>query len=77
MFLSPTYPTRVTFGSMIFFIVPILRMTNQIIVKNEKVYRIFCRAVWFGYMAFVMQMLTKILYTVLNGEIWRLGVPFV
>lgn len=67
MFLSPTYPPRATFGSMIFFIVPILRMTNQIIVKNEKVYRIFCSAVWFGYAAFVMQMLTKILYTVLKG----------
>lgn len=67
MILSPTYPPRATIGSLCFFLVSILRITNQIVEKNEKVYRIFCSAVWFGYVAFIMQMLTKILYTVLKG----------
>lgn len=67
MILSPTYPPRATFGQMIFFVIPVLRMTNQIVEKDERVYRIICSAAWFGYVAFVMQLLTQILYVVLKG----------
>lgn len=67
MVLSPTYPPRATFGSMIFFIVAILRMIDQILDKNEKFLRINYLAACFGYLAFTMHMLTAVGYMVLKS----------
>lgn len=66
MILSPSYPPRATVGSMVFFIIPILRIANQIVGQHEKAYRVLCCATCFGYFAFVMQVLTQILYTILK-----------
>ena len=67
MILSPTYPPRSIFGSMIFFIIAILRMANQVTEQDQRMRRIICCTVWFGYVAFVMQMLTAAGYMILKN----------
>lgn len=67
MILAPTYPPRATMGSMVFFLVPIMRMLDQIVEKNEKIYQIACCSVWFCYVAFVLQLLTEIGYMILKN----------
>lgn len=67
MILSPTYPPRAVLGSMIFFIIAILRMIDQILDKNERFLRISYPTACFGYLAFAMQMLTAVGYMTLKS----------
>lgn len=67
MLLSPTYPPRATVGSMIFFLVAIMRMLNKVVEKEKKIYCIICLVGTFGYIAFVAQLLTQIGYMVMKG----------
>ena len=67
MILSPTYPPRATVGSMIFFLIAIMRMLNQVVRKKEETYCIICSVGTLGYAAFVIQLLTQIGYIVMKG----------
>lgn len=65
MIMSPTYPIRATFGSFVLFTIALIRQTSQLL-KIEKLKKIYYIGGIACYLAFVMQMLTKVLYIFLK-----------
>lgn len=66
MILSPTYPIRATYGSMILFVIALMRTTVNLLENGQFFKKIYYVAGWSCFVAFVMQMLTIILYAALK-----------
>lgn len=66
MLASPQYPSRATFGSMILFIIPTVSLLQRMLEEGGTIKKIVLPAIGFAYFAFVCQMLTMILHTMLR-----------